>query len=215
MYYHSKNSTLDFEKFYAEEHRQVFAYALKHLRDRELAADHVQECFIKLWKQWDKINTESNPRSYLYSISKHLLFDEFKKQVQFQRYSNYCSSSQQDSCNSNEESLAYNELEDMYREAIVQLPEKRQHIFRLSKQGQLSNSEIAHQLNISVNTVRDQLVKGNKQIKAYITLRHSFIAKKIFSFLIVFSSLHVVYVNKEPLLTTWKKIDSKPYTTNT
>jgi RNA polymerase sigma-70 factor (ECF subfamily) len=55
----------------------------------------------------------------------------------------------------------------------------------LSKEEFLDNQEIADRLGISVNTVRDQLVKGNKFVRQYI-IDHFEISIALLIFLNIF-----------------------------
>jgi len=158
----------DFKKFFLSYKDKVYKYALLHLKEEDTAADLVQEAFSRIWKKWGELDGNKNPQSYLYTIAKNLVFDELRKQkvrVQFQ-LDGIDVSRQVD--NSNEESIRFKDLERVYREAIEKLPRARLEIFLLSKEEFLDNQEIADRLGISVNTVRDQLVKGNKFVRQYI-----------------------------------------------
>ncbi|WP_454879269.1 RNA polymerase sigma factor [Sphingobacterium detergens] len=158
----------DFKNFFLSYKDKVYKYALLHLKEEDTAADLVQEAFSRIWKKWGELDENKNPQSYLYTIAKNLVFDELRKQkvrVQF-KLDGIDGSKQVD--NSNEESIRFKDLERVYREAIEKLPKARLEIFLLSKEEFLDNQEIADRLGISVNTVRDQLVKGNKFVRQYI-----------------------------------------------
>src|SRR5690606_22682823 len=72
-----------------------------------------------------------------------------------------------------EEVLAYQECAEIALQAIESLPEKRQIIFKMSHDEGLSVEEIAEMLEISVNTVKSQLVKASKTIKEHLLLHSS------------------------------------------
>lgn len=162
-----------FKAFFYQHKDAVYKYAILHLRDADVAADLVQEVFLKFWNRLNLMDPNQNVRSYLYTIARHLVFEELRKRIQFQNFTAYAIHQTADSANNIEETVDYNELENLYQEAINHLPEQRQKIFRLSKLEHLSLEEIAVLLNISKNTVRDQLVKGNKFIRGYIVSRSS------------------------------------------
>ncbi|MCS4228360.1 RNA polymerase sigma factor [Sphingobacterium sp. BIGb0165] len=162
------NNIPDFKNFFLSYKDKVYKYALLHLKEEDTSADLVQEAFSRIWKKWGELDGNKNPQSYLYTIAKNLVFDELRKQkvrVQF-KLDRIDGSKQVD--NSNEESIRFKDLERVYREAIEKLPKARLEIFLLSKEEFLDNQEIADRLGISVNTVRDQLVKGNKFVRQYI-----------------------------------------------
>ncbi|WP_104385381.1 RNA polymerase sigma factor [Sphingobacterium sp. HMA12] len=162
------NNIPDFKNFFLSYKDKVYKYALLHLKEENAAADLVQEVFSRIWNKWRELDETRNPQSYLYTVAKNLVFDELRKQkVRFQfNLDGIDASALVD--NSNEESIRFKDLERVYREAIGKLPKARLEIFLLSKEEFLDNHEIAERLGISVNTVRDQLVKGNKFVRQYI-----------------------------------------------
>lgn len=179
------NNVPDFKTFFLSYKDKVYKYAFLHLKEQDVAADLVQEAFSRIWKKWSELDATKNPQSYLYTIAKNLVFDELRKQkVRFK-----FSLGEVDSTtlvdNSNEESIRFKDLERVYREAIAKLPKARLEIFLLSKEEFLDNQEIADRLGISVNTVRDQLVKGNKFVRQYI-LDHFEMSIALLIFLTIF-----------------------------
>ena len=61
------------------------------------------------------------------------------------------------------------ELNHFIEEAILSLPDKCRDVFLKSRNEEMSNREIAEQLNISVKTVEAQITKALKTIRSYIT----------------------------------------------
>ncbi len=161
-----------FKIFFYQHKDAVYKYALLHLRESSIAEDVVQDVFIRFWNRVSHINRDMNVRSYLYTIARNVVFEELRKNLQFQNFSHYTLHISSIGVNDSEEDLNYKELDSLYQQAIALLPEQRQKIYRLSKLEYLSHDEIASLLNISKNTVRDQLVKGNKFVREYVA-RHS------------------------------------------
>jgi RNA polymerase sigma factor (sigma-70 family) len=60
-------------------------------------------------------------------------------------------------------------------EAIDQLPAKRKQVFLMSRRDGLSRKEIAAQLNISENTVRNQLADAIEFIRSFLHRNGSFV----------------------------------------
>jgi len=166
-----KSIDLDFKDFFISHKDKVFKYAYMHFKDRDLASDIVQEAFSKIWSKWDQIDATQNYSSYLYSTARNLVFDELRKRQVRLQYSALQQVGVEAQDNSNEEKIAYKDLEKLYREAISRLPKSRMEIYTLSKEEFLNNSEIAEKLGISVNTVREHIVKGNKFVRGYILER--------------------------------------------
>ncbi|WP_394676938.1 RNA polymerase sigma factor [uncultured Sphingobacterium sp.] len=179
------NNALDFKTFFLLYKDKVYKYAYLHLKEEPAAADLVQEAFSRIWKKWAELDGDKNPQCYLYTIARNLVFDELRKQkVRFQFQATDIDQTKLVD-NSNEEAIRFKDLERVYREAISKLPKSRLEIFLLSKEEFLDNHEIAERLGISVNTVRDQLVKGNKFVRQYI-LDHFEISIALLIFLNIF-----------------------------
>ena len=66
---------------------------------------------------------------------------------------------------SNNESIAFNELRMMLEKSMSDLPEKCQEVFRMSRVQHLGIQEIAQQLNISHKTVENHLTKALKHLR--------------------------------------------------
>jgi RNA polymerase sigma-70 factor (ECF subfamily) len=62
--------------------------------------------------------------------------------------------------------LELEETTQCINNSVEHLPEKCRRIYILSREEQLSNKEIAHQMNISVRTVEAHLYKALKAIKS-------------------------------------------------
>ncbi|EFK59770.1 RNA polymerase sigma-70 factor [Sphingobacterium spiritivorum] len=157
-----------FREFYLEYKDKVYRYALIHLREESQALDIVQEVFSKIWIRFEELDKNQNIKAYLYTVARNTVFDELRKIKIKHNYANTEGQRLPAVDNSNAEHIAFKDLEKVYQQAILQLPSERQRIYLLSKIEYLSNAEIADQLGISVNTVRDQLVKANKSVRAFI-----------------------------------------------
>jgi len=157
-----------FEAFFRAYKDAIYKYALLHVKDEGAATDIVQEVFLRFWKKIADIDPGQNAKAYLYTIARNAVFDEMRKKALFKGFAAQAATAQAAHTEDNEERQHYNDLKRLWHEAIGKLPEKRREIYRLSKLENLTNETIAKTLNISANTVRDQLVKGNSYVRRYI-----------------------------------------------
>jgi RNA polymerase sigma-70 factor (ECF subfamily) len=72
-------------------------------------------------------------------------------------------------------SLETDELYQLIQEAVLALPDKCKEVFQMSRNENLTNQEIATQLNISVKTVEAQITKALKRIKDFLGDSYSFL----------------------------------------
>lgn len=56
----------------------IYRFALKHLRDEDLAKDVVQESFARLWVKVDQVEA-AKVKSYLFTTAHHAMVDEVRK----------------------------------------------------------------------------------------------------------------------------------------
>jgi RNA polymerase sigma-70 factor (family 1) len=151
-----------FKQIYRQYWSKLYIYAFNVLRERDLCEDIVQEVFIDLWAKRHEVRI-SNLHSYLYQSVKYQIFNHFreskyKKQLLI-KFDLIQTQYQID------ESYEKQELKNQIKEVIYQLPEQRRIIFKMSRYEGLSNKEISEKLNISVQTVKNQISKSLKFIR--------------------------------------------------
>ncbi|WP_166670791.1 RNA polymerase sigma-70 factor [Olivibacter sp. XZL3] len=156
-----------FKVFYDLLKQDVYAYAYRFFRSSELAQEAVQDVFMQVWKYRENIDPEQNLKAYVYRIARNSIYNKLKQIAHQGRYASHVFYSQAASHNDLEDWIHCKELREIYEEAINKLPTQRQLIFKLSRIEFLSHEEIADQLCISKNTVKDQIVKSLKFIKHY------------------------------------------------
>ncbi|WP_398455446.1 RNA polymerase sigma-70 factor [Sphingobacterium thalpophilum] len=160
-----------FREFYLTYKDKVYTYAFSHLKDKDMAVDVVQEAFTRIWKKVTAGEEPNNLQSYLYTVSRNIVFDEIRKEKVRMNFLEKQRMANEGGDNSGEEHIEFKDLERLYCEALELLPDARKRIYLLSKEEHLSNQEIADLLGISINTVRDQIVKSNKMVRQFILSR--------------------------------------------
>lgn len=157
----SKHS-LDFEALFRYNFRPLCLYALHYLGDADAAEDTVQECFMTLWEKLEHETVVDNRRAYLYMTVRNRCLDELRKKgvrTEFLRpYDTY-------GIIDDDDAQERSQTEARLWTAIDSLPEKCREVFILSKRDGLKYEEIAEELGLSVNTVRNQISKALKVLK--------------------------------------------------
>lgn len=132
----------------------------------QLLVDHIaQDIFIYLWENRKKIEIKTSLESYLYSAGRYKAINEFRNAKLHEKIEANLSETIEKEAESPFSILEVKELEQIIDEAINKLPERCQQIFRLSREEELSNKEIAEILNISVNTVETQMTIAFKKLR--------------------------------------------------
>ncbi|MBS0029333.1 RNA polymerase sigma-70 factor [Chitinophaga sp. 22321] len=157
-----------FRELYEKYRDPIYGYTLKLCGLPDVASDAVQEVFMKIWLKREHLNPALSLKAYLFTSTRHYVFDYLKKAVHDKNFREHFLQLYTEDTGAMEDILYTRQLETIKMTAIAQLPAQRQRIFRMSKMQGLSNQEIADHLGISVNTVRDQLVKASRFVRHYL-----------------------------------------------
>jgi len=129
----------------------------------------VQDIFISLWNRRKELVIESSIEHYLIKSAKLKVIDYYRAQSTIKQNTlmecNLCEHLEFD-----EKFLQHNEaihkfLEQDIELIINDLPCQCQKVYRLSREEQMSTTEIAENLNISPKTVKNHLTKALRQIR--------------------------------------------------
>lgn len=163
-------------------HAKVYHYLLRFTREQEEAEDLAQKVFIQVWEHRQKIDIRQSFDAYLFTIAHNLACNYLKQKAR-----NVLGSLDEAvyalASNETQNQIDLNELTDLTRKEIDLLPEKRQIIFKMHFEENLSQEEIAEKLCLSVNTVKSQLGKGTDKIRKMIYLASRIQASVLLYFL--------------------------------
>jgi RNA polymerase sigma-70 factor (ECF subfamily) len=157
-----------FRQLYEKYRDPIYGYTLKLCGLPEIASDAVQEVFMKVWAKKDTLDPSLSIKAYLYSCTRNYVFDYLRRAVHDKNFREYFLRMYTEDTGAMDDLLYTRQLEQIKMEAIARLPTQRQLIFKMSKMQGLSNQEIADHLGISVNTVRDQLVKASRFVRHFL-----------------------------------------------
>ena len=157
---------LIFEKY----RNQLFSYLFKVTKSRETAEEIVLDVFLKLWHGREAVAEIENLEAFLMRVAHN-------KAIDFFRAAKRNPTVQQEIWELMTEAISYEtadkklldkNLEEIIESAINQLPPQRRKVYYLRNSEDLSYSEIANELNLSSNTVRNHLAASVKFIKEFL-----------------------------------------------
>lgn len=158
-----------FSKLFDIYHAKIYHYLIRFTRDQDDAEDLAQKVFIQLWEHRKNIDLKRSFDAYLFTIAHHLACNHLKQKARHV----IAKLDEMDyslSTDETEDLIYLNELSQMAQQEIDQLPEKRQIIFKMHYEENLSHEQIAEALHLSVHTVKSQLGKGTDKIRKIIQL---------------------------------------------
>lgn len=145
------------------------AYAV--LRNEEDAEEVVQDVFLKFWNCRYTLVIHTSVKAYLFQMCRNQAFDQVKAKarrvpiVQFD-------AAQQDPAGGllTENEVIFNEYHENYLKAVEALPPGRKRVYHLCHTEGKTYDQVAAQLSISRNAVKDHIVHATRFIKKYVEL---------------------------------------------
>lgn len=151
-----------FDQLFRRYQNATLNFCFVLLKDYNEAENIVQESFIKTWEIRSRLDPDKKFSSYLFTIVRNKSFDYFKRVKKEQELRKQLWANLQDFhlLSQNTDETKQPPLEVM----IASLPPKRRKIISMIVEHGKSHKEIAEELNISINTVKNQMVKAKKHL---------------------------------------------------
>ncbi len=160
---------------------RLFTYLFKVTKSRETAEEIVLDVFLKLWHGREVATEIENLEAFLYRVAHN-------KAIDFLRAARRQPAMQQEIWDLMTEAISYESAdkkildkntEEFVQAAINQLSPQRKKVYFLRNSEDLSYGEIAKELNLSSNTVRNHLAASIQFIRDYL-LKNDFLKTLIF-----------------------------------
>lgn len=153
-----------YELFFKEHYSALCRFAFPFLKDADDAEEVVQNCFVKLWKDRERLKIESSVKAYMYTSVRNSCLNQLKHIDIKEAYKQHNEIQLQQNSNLEGE-LEASELQDKITDAIEKMPEQRRKVFSMSRFEGLKYKEIAEQLNISPKTVENHMGAAMKFLR--------------------------------------------------
>lgn len=149
-----------FTKYYSS----MCNFANQFLNDPVQAEETVQELFVRIWEKRASLNIETSVKHYFFRSVRNQCLNQLQHLKIRQQYAGKIKELSQQEMDPDQ---GYIEIDLLQRieKSIDALPEKRQEIFRLSREQGLKYKEIAEELNISIKTVEAQMGLALKHLR--------------------------------------------------
>jgi RNA polymerase sigma-70 factor (ECF subfamily) len=183
----------EFENIFREHFTPLTNLAYTVVKDADVAKDVVQQVFLKFWQIRDETTIQHSIKSYLYRAVVNTSLNHVAKDKRFTSLE----SQKVEPVNDAEDLLhteqTKNTIDSKVRAAIDELSPTCREVFQLSRFSDLTNKEIAGQLNISVKAVEKHISKALKILREKLkpllsveTMLWYFLAIKLFYFQVGF-----------------------------
>lgn len=151
--------------FFDKYSKSLIFFASRLVRDDAEADDIVTDCFVKVWEKRATFETEEHIKAFLYLSCRNACLDHLKHlKVRSNVQVDYLNSLEKEEDTILYQIITTEVLDILYRE-IELLPENYRSVFKLIYFEHLKTDEIAAQMDISVQTVRNYKARAVELLK--------------------------------------------------
>ncbi|MDO7744909.1 MAG: RNA polymerase sigma-70 factor [Pedobacter sp.] len=157
-----------FEALYKEHYRQLFAVALRYVRQAPAAEEIVHDVFLVIWNKAEQLTIQYSVKSYLYKAVVNASLNYIKKEKTESGKQEVYMKVQVPDEQEQEERQRKESMLLSLEKALDILPPKCKEVMYLSRFGKLKQQEIAAQMQISVKTVKNHLTYGFQKLREHL-----------------------------------------------
>lgn len=154
-----------FEQVYSQYSAELIAFAAKRVESLSEAKDILQDVFVDLWTRRNTLEITTSLRAYLYATMRYKVIDHIRRNVRREYYAQMveCLAARTD--NSTLEQVLYEDMNALVESEIDKLPGRTREVFLLSRYQHLSIREIAEEMQVSEQTVKNQLTTALRRLR--------------------------------------------------
>ena len=148
-----------FDRYYPS----LLGTGINLLKDKEVAKDVVQDVFLQIWKNREKLQINTSLEAYL----KRAVINRSLNKIRSRKGNTGTEELKYEQVNepSAQEELEGGDVKKALDRGLRKLPERCRLIFTLKRIEGMSQKEIASQLDISTKTIENQMTKALKVLK--------------------------------------------------
>ena len=157
----------DFKQLFLPCHRKLFSVAYRLMSNAQAAEDMVQETFLKLWMQRDKMEKVDNPEAYSITVLRRIFYDKMRAR-HLQEVDKDVGSLQVSSSQNISKQLEEADEYQRVRQLITHLPEPQARIMLMRDIEDRSYDEISIETGLTEVNIRSILSRARKKIREQI-----------------------------------------------
>lgn len=143
---------------------KVYNFAELYIVSSSDICEIVQDVFVKVWEGKDFLDIDKSFDGFLFMITRNIIFNVSRKQFYEVNFKMTVLKGIEYSYDIEEE-LEAADLKDYIDKLIGQLPSQRQRIFKMSREENLTNKQIAERCAVSEKAIERQMTLALKFIK--------------------------------------------------
>lgn len=146
--------------------RYLEPLVMKIVRSPESCKEVLQECFIRIWLNRDKLPGLENPPAWFKRVALNETFTWLRKNASTSKlFNEVADDTAVDFTATGLDNLAFRETALLLEKAIAELPPQRKLIFQMNRIEGIKSKEIAEKLNLSNGYVKNALSAALESIR--------------------------------------------------
>jgi len=155
----------EFEVIYNTYAPQLIRYSASRLSCLEESGDLVHDVFVSFYERKASLDVSVSVRTYLFAALKYKIIDHIRKNAHRKFYKERMLTLKTDGEESLFDQAVYNNLYYLMDQEVGRLPKRMRETFILSRRYHLSVTEIAAEMKVSEQTVKNQLSTALKKLR--------------------------------------------------
>jgi RNA polymerase sigma-70 factor (ECF subfamily) len=157
-----------FEAIFERYLPRLYPVILQIVHSESVVKDVVQDVFLRLWLARERLGEVAVPRNYIFRMAYNQSFKHLRKLLREERAQQRMlehTPPQEEDSDTPDSLSELAETRQLIEQAIAALPEQARRIYRLSRVSGYKSQEIADQLGLSIQSVRNSLTRSGMAIK--------------------------------------------------
>jgi RNA polymerase sigma factor (sigma-70 family) len=127
--------------------------------------DIIHDVFVKLWQERTQLKVDRDLKAYLFKLTRDRIVDKIRKNITRREYAAMVDSLTARYEATIEQKIAAKEIAQSIETSLDELSPRVKEIYLLSREENLSITEIADKLQLSEQTVKNQLSTALKHLR--------------------------------------------------
>ncbi len=159
-----------FTEIYNRYAEKLAGFAAAKLYNLDDAQDVIHDLFVGLWQERKSLIIHQTLEGYLFTKVRSRIIDKIRKNITREEYAKALAGLNASLEPEVDQRIAVRELEKTIEQALEGLSPRVKEIYRLSRESNLSIREIADRLQLSEQTVKNQLTVALKHLRQSLTI---------------------------------------------
>ena len=155
-----------FHSLFTEYYAPLCRYASIFVKRAEVE-DLVQDFFVHIWENRERITVDSSLKAYLYAGVRNMCLSLIRRDGRTKAYQEYIYNKLKDKLEEPDEGY-FNDIVSLLSDAIADLPEQGRKVFELSRFTDMTNKQIGESVGLSEKSVEYHITKALKFLREHL-----------------------------------------------